>query len=283
MSSSTGKLIRLQRLIETEKNTCLIVAIDHGMTSPRFLPGLVDTGLRVEQAIAGGANVLMLGRGMAKTHARHFRRDTSLALMLTASAAGRPSGATITPIGSVEEALRIGADAVVVYVALAGDDEPGAITFLSRVGETCEFKGMPLIAEAEYPNAYQSLESMSEALGPEYLKRNARLCAELGADIVKVNWSGSPASFEEIVRACGKPVVLAGGSRITDLELLTRMHQARTAGAVGCSVGRNVFEHPSPQTMMAAISRIFRDGWSAHQAHQELQAALQAQGQGAGA
>jgi len=283
MSSSTGKLIRLQRLIETEKNTCLIVAIDHGMTSPRFLPGLVDTGLRVEQAIAGGANVLMLGRGMAKMHARHFRRDTSLALMLTASAAGRPSGATITPIGSVEEALRIGADAVVVYVALAGDDEPGAITFLSRVGETCEFKGMPLIAEAEYPNAYQNLDSMSESLGPEYLKRNARLCAELGADIVKVNWSGSPTSFEEIVRACGKPVVLAGGSRITDLELLTRMHQARTAGAVGCSVGRNVFEHPSPQAMTAAISRIFRDGWPAHQAHQELQAALRALAQGAGA
>ncbi len=163
MSSSTGKLIRLQRLIETQTSTCLIVAIDHGMTSPRFLPGLFDTGLRVEQAIAGGANVLMLGRGMAKAHAQHFRRETSLALMLTASAAGRPSGAAITPIGSVEEALRTGADAVVVYVALAGDNEPEAITFLSRVGETCEYKGMPLIAEAEYPNAYQSLDSMSES------------------------------------------------------------------------------------------------------------------------
>lgn len=108
MSSSTGMLIRLQRLIETQTNTCLIVAIDHGMTSPCFLSGLFDTGLRVEPAIAGGANVLMLGRGMAKAHARHFRRETSLALMLTASAAGRPSGATITPIGSVEKALRIG-------------------------------------------------------------------------------------------------------------------------------------------------------------------------------
>jgi DhnA family fructose-bisphosphate aldolase class Ia len=278
MSSSTGKLIRLQRLIESQTNTCLIVAIDHGMTSPRFLPGLYDTGARVQQAIAGGANVLMLGRGMAKAHAHHFRRETALALMLTASAARRPSGATITPIGSVEEALRIGADAVVVYVALAGEDEAEAITFLSRVGETCEFKGMPLIAEAEYPNAYQSLDSMSESLGPEYLKRNARLCAELGADIIKVNWSGSPASFEGIVGACGKPVVLAGGSRIGDLELLTRMHQARTAGAVGCSVGRNVFEHPSPQAMTAAISRIFRDGWPAEQAHKELQAALQVQG-----
>jgi len=270
MSSVTGKLIRMNRLIEADTSTCLIVAIDHGMTSPRFLPGLVDTGKRVEEAIAGGANVLMLGRGMAKAHANRFRRSTSLALMLTASAAGRPSGATITPVGSVEEALRAGADAVVVYVALAGENEPEMISYLSRVGETCEFKGMPLIAEAEYPNAYQSLDSMSEALGPEYLKRNARLCAELGADIVKVNWSGDARSFEEIIRASGKPVVLAGGSRISDLELLTRMAEARQAGAVGCSVGRNVFEHSRPQAMTAAISRIFRDGWTAAQAQEEL-------------
>jgi DhnA family fructose-bisphosphate aldolase class Ia len=144
MSSTTGKHIRLNRVIEAQTRTCLIVAIDHGKTSPRFLPGLFDTGARVEQAIAGGANVLMLGRGMAKAHAQHFRRGTSLALMLTASAAGRPSGASITP--------------------------------------------------------------------------------------------------------------------------------------VGCSVGRNVFEHPSTQAMTAAIGRIFRDGWLADQAHQELQSALQVKG-----
>lgn len=273
MSSYTGKHIRMNRLIEAETNTCLIVAIDHGMTSPVFLDGLYDTGSRVKEAIAGGANVLMLGRGMAKQYVCHFTRTTSLALMLTASAAGKPSGAEITPIGSVEEALRCGADAVVVYVALAGENEPAAISYLSKVGESCEFKGMPLIAEAEYPNAYQSLDRMNQELGVDYLKRNARLCAELGADIVKVNWSGDQKSFAEIIRACNKPVVLAGGSRISDAELLIRMEQAREVGAVGCSVGRNVFQHPKPQAMTQAISRIFRNGWTAKQALEELQAA----------
>jgi fructose-bisphosphate aldolase / 2-amino-3,7-dideoxy-D-threo-hept-6-ulosonate synthase len=274
MSSYTGKKIRMNRLIEAGTNTCLIVAIDHGMTSPLFLDGLYDTGSRVKESIAGGANVLMLGRGMAKQYAQYFKPTTSLALMLTASAAGRPSGAMITPIGSVEEALRSGADAVVVYVALAGDNEPEAITYLSKVSETCEYKGMPLIAEAEYPNAYQSLDQMSQELGGDYLKRNARLCAELGADIVKVNWSGAQKSFEDIIRACGKPVVLAGGSRITDAELLNRMQQARDAGAVGCSVGRNVFQHKDPQAMTSAISRIFRDQWSAKGALEELTSKL---------
>jgi DhnA family fructose-bisphosphate aldolase class Ia len=274
MSAITGKKIRLNRLIQAETNTCLIVAIDHGMTSPVFLDGLYDTEARIRESIAGGANVLMLSRGTVKTYAPHFRRDTSLALMLTASAAGRPGGALITPIGSVEEALRIGADAVVVYVALAGDNEPEAITYLSKVGETCEFKGMPFIAEAEYPNAYQSLGEMSQSFGPEYLKRNARLCAELGADIVKVNWSGDQKSFGEVIRACNRPVVLAGGTLISDAELLTRMEQARAVGAVGCSVGRNVFQHKNPAAVTAAISRVFRDKWPARQALEELEAKL---------
>jgi class I fructose-bisphosphate aldolase len=274
MTLSTGKQIRLNRLIQTETNTCLICAIDHGMTSPVFLDGLYDTPARVQEAIAGGANVLMLGRGVVGDTAQYFHRDTSLALMLTASAAGRPGGALITPIGSVEEALRLGADAVVVYVALAGDNEAEAITYLSHIGESCEQLGMPFIAEAEYPNAYQSLTSMAEAFGAEYLMRNARLCAEMGADIVKVNWSGDQKSFGDIVRACARPVVLAGGSLISDEELLGRMEQAREVGAVGCSVGRNIFQHQKPEAITRAISRVFRDRWSAAQALQELQEAL---------
>lgn len=274
MSASTGKRIRMNRLIQSETNTCLICAIDHGMTSPVFLDGLYDTEARVREAIAGGANVLMLGRGVVKATAHQFQRDTSLALMLTASAAGRPGGALITPIGSVDEALRIGADAVVVYVALAGENEPEAISYLSQVGEACERLGMPFIAEAEYPNAYQSLSAMSDSYGPEYLMRNARLCAEMGADIVKVNWSGDQGSFNDIVRACGRPVVLAGGSLISDEELLTRMAQARDVGAIGCSVGRNIFQHRKPQAITRAISRVFRDRWSPGQAIEELQAAI---------
>lgn len=278
MYNSTGKRIRLNRLIQAETNTCIICAIDHGMTSPIFLDGLYETKKRVREAIDGGANVLMLGRGVAKDTADQFRRDTSLALMLTASAAGKPSGAVVTPIGSVQEALQVGADAVVVYVALAGENEPEMIQYLSAIGAACEQMGMPFIAEAEYPNAYQSLNAMGEQFGADYLKRNARLCAELGADIVKVNWSGDGKSFGEIVRACGRPVVLAGGSLITDDELLTRMQVARDAGAIGCSVGRNIFQHTSPEAVTRAISRVFRDHWSAREASQELLEAVDGKG-----
>lgn len=274
MAASTGKLIRAKRLIEPETNSCVICALDHGMTSPTFLSGLYDTTARIHEVLAGGANVLMLGRGMANSSAQFFRPTTSLALMLTASSAGRPGGASITPIGSVEEALTIGADAVVVYVALACENEPEIITYLSDIGESCDWLGMPLIAEAEYPNAYQSVSDMATSFGVDYLLRNARLCAELGADIVKVNWSGSAQSFGDIIRACDRPVVLAGGTLVSDEVLLTRMQEARDVGAVGCSVGRNIFQHEKPEFITRAIARVFRDKWTAKEALQELQETL---------
>src|SRR5258708_11761942 len=107
---------------------------------------------------------------------------------------------------------------------------------------------------------------MWQAVGADYLKRSARLGAELGADIVKVNWSGDAASFAAIIRACERPVVLAGGTLISDEALLNRMEQAREAGAVGCSVGRNVFQHKQPQAMTHAIRPGVRDHWPARQA-----------------
>lgn len=274
--SQLGKQIRMRRLVREESNSCVICALDHGMTSPKFLAGLNDMRARTREAVAGGANVFMMGRGFFKRCAAEFRRDTSLALMLSASTAGRPDGPVITSISSVEEALRLGADAVVVYTALSGDNEDWMISYLSEVGEACEAMGMPLIAEAEWPNAYQTLNTFATDLGPEYLKRNARLCVELGADIVKVNWSGDAKSFSEIVRACDAPVVIAGGTVISDEELLDRFEKGRDVGAIGCSVGRNIFQHEDPRAITLAISRIFHDKWRAKEALGELRERLKA-------
>src|SRR5579875_2085158 len=232
-----------------------------------------DLRARVREAVDGGANVLMLGAGLLDQAVTEFRPTTALALMLSASAAGRPGGATVTPINSVEWALRAGADAAVVYVALAGVNEPAMISYVSQVAEACDRWGLPFIAEAEWPDAYASLTEAQDTLGVEYLLRNARLCAELGADIVKVNWSGDAASFGRIVEATRRPVIVAGGPVVSDEELLTRMEQAVRVGAIGCSVGRNIFEHRSPRAMTRALCRVIRDRWSARQALDELRAA----------
>jgi DhnA family fructose-bisphosphate aldolase class Ia len=132
--------------------------------------------------------------------------------------------------------------------------------------------GMPLIAEAEFPTTYAAVEQLKEQYGFEYLRRNVRLCAELGADIVKTNWPGDGDSFARLVEAAaGIPLVLAGGSRLEDRELLQRMEAASAAGGIGCSVGRNIFMHRSPEAITRALSRVIRERWSADKAYAELQ------------
>lgn len=269
-----GKAMRMKRVTDPATGTSVIVALDHGMTSPTFLPPLGDMRARVGEAMDGGANVIMMSKGYARRLADAFRRDASLALLLTASATGSPVPNQIVEIATVEEAARLGADAVVVFVALTGQDEAKMLDLVARTGEACERLGLVFIAEAEFPTTYRRVEDLAQEYGLDYLLRNARLCAELGADIIKSNWPGDADGFAKIVKATGLPTVLAGGPRITDAELLRRMEQAMNAGGAGCSVGRNVFAHAHLEAMTRALVRVCRDRWSAAAALGELEEAV---------
>jgi len=270
VTTQVGKRMRLKRVIDAA-GVSVICALDHGMTSPIFLEPLADIQARTTEAVSGGANVIMMSKGMIRVAAPAFSPTTSLALLLSASAAPEGARPEIVNIADVEEALVLGADAVVLFTALGGDTEPQMLSLLAEVGRECASLGMPFIAEAEFPTTYASVEELNQQYGFEYLRRNVRLCAELGADIVKTNWPGDQASFAKLVEAAnGIPVVLAGGSRLEDLELLTRMEQAMAAGAIGCSVGRNIFMHRSPEAITRALSRVIRERWSADKANAAL-------------
>ena len=270
MTSAVGKAMRLKRVIDPA-GVSIICALDHGMTSPTFLEPLADISSRAAETVAGGANVIMMSKGMIRVAEPAFSPTTSLALLLSAS--GNPDGdrPEIVQIAEVEEALVLGADAVVLFTALGGDTEPGMIEILASVGRECAALGMPFIAEAEFPTTYATVEELKQQYGFEYLRRNVRLCTELGADIVKTNWPGDPESFAKLVVAAnGIPVVLAGGSRLQDEELLWRMQVAVEAGAIGCSVGRNIFMHDEPEAITRALARVIRERWPADKAHAAL-------------
>jgi fructose-bisphosphate aldolase/2-amino-3,7-dideoxy-D-threo-hept-6-ulosonate synthase len=271
MTADVGKAMRLKRVIDAD-GVSVICALDHGMTSPTFLDPLADIATRTREAVAGGANVIMMSKGMIRLAHAAFSPTTSLALLLSASAGPDGDRPEIVQIADVEEALVLGADAVVLFTALGGETEPAMVDILAGVGRECASSGMPFIAEAEFPTTYATVEELKQQYGFEYLRRNVRLCAELGADIVKTNWPGDQDSFARCVEAAnGVPVVLAGGSRLGDGELLTRMEEAMAVGAIGCSVGRNIFMHDHPEAITRALSRVIRERWSAQKAHDALQ------------
>src|SRR5438105_11897143 len=214
--------MRMKRVID-QAGVSVICALDHGMTSPTFLEPLADIATRTSEAVAGGANVIMMSKGMIRIAAPAFSPTTSLALLLSASAGPGGARPEVVQIATVEEAAGLGADAVVLFTALGGETEPGMVRTLAGIARECAALGMPLIAEAEFPTTYASVEALTEQYGFEYLRRNVRLCAELGADIVKTNWPGDGESFAKLIEAAnGIPMVLAGGSRVEDQELLRR-------------------------------------------------------------
>jgi fructose-bisphosphate aldolase / 2-amino-3,7-dideoxy-D-threo-hept-6-ulosonate synthase len=266
-----GTAMRLKRVIDPA-GVSVICALDHGMTSPTFLEPLADIAGRTAEVVAGGANVIMMSKGMIRIAEPAFSPTTSLALLLSASANPADAEPEVVQIAEVDEAARLGADAVVLFTALGGTTESEMIRILAGVGRECAVVGMPLIAEAEFPTTYAAVEELTQQYGFEYLRRNVRLCAELGADIVKTNWPGDRDAFAQLVdAAAGIPVVLAGGSRLEDRQLLTRMELAMAAGGIGCSVGRNIFMHRSPQAITRALSRVIRERWTADRAFAELQ------------
>jgi fructose-bisphosphate aldolase / 2-amino-3,7-dideoxy-D-threo-hept-6-ulosonate synthase len=274
VTTQVGKSMRLKRVIDPA-GVSVICALDHGMTSPTFLEPLADIETRTAETVAGGANVIMMSKGMIRIAEPAFSPTTSLALLLSASANPDGGQPEVVQIAMVEEALRLGADAVVLFTALGGGSEAGMIRTLASVGRECAALGMPMIAEAEFPTTYASVEALKQQYGFEYLRRNVRLCAELGADIVKTNWPGDEDSFGRLVEATsGVPVVLAGGSRLEDRELLVRIERAMAAGGIGCSVGRNIFMHRSPRAITRALSRVIRERWNAEKAFEELQESM---------
>jgi DhnA family fructose-bisphosphate aldolase class Ia len=273
---SLGKRVRLKRVIDGH-GVSVICALDHGMTSPQFPAPLADIEARVREAVAGGANAIMVSKGMCRMAEPGFAPDTAVCMLLSASSRPQNDRPDIVAIAQVEEALRLGADAVVLYVSLEGDDEPMMLRTLAEAGRECERLGIPLIAEAEFPTTYASVEGLAQRYGFEYLQRNVRMCAELGADLIKTNWPGDGESFGRLVEcAGGLPTVLAGGSRISDSELLERQEAAMAAGAIGCSVGRNIFMHDDPQAITRALSRVIRERVSATEALSELDAGVAA-------
>jgi class I fructose-bisphosphate aldolase len=141
-------------------------------------------------------------------------------------------------------------------VNLGAEDEGAMIKDLGSVAKEAMEWGMPLLAMM-----YVRGPGVKNQYDVGVVKHAARVGAELGADIVKVVYTGSEESFREVVEGCFVPVVIAGGEKMgNDEDLCEMVKGAMAAGAAGVSIGRNVFQHKDPEKIVKTISEIVHHG-----------------------
>jgi predicted phospho-2-dehydro-3-deoxyheptonate aldolase len=244
-----------------ETGKSVIIPMDHGFTMGP-IKGLEDMRKTVNQMVEGGANAIILHKGIVTAGHRGGGKDVGLIVHLSGSTTLAPDPNYKVTVCSVKEAIQLGADAVSVHVNLGAHDEHEMLKELGRIGKECVEWGMPLISMM-----YTRGEKIEDQFDVKYVKHAARVGAELGSDLVKVNYTGSAETFAEVVNGCPVPVLIAGGEKTeTDLDLLQMVEGSLKAGGKGVSIGRNVFQHERPISVIKAISAMVHEGASLEEA-----------------
>ena len=225
--------------------------MDHGVTVGP-IQGLADMKTTIQRISKGGADAILVHKGIAKNV---DPGRVGLIVHLSGSTSLGPDPLWKRQVCSVIEALRLGAEAVSVHINVGAPKEPKMLAKLGSVADRCDELGVPLLAMM-YPRG----PKIKSEHDPEVVKHAARLGAELGADIVKTNYTGDVKTFREVVAGCPVPVVIAGGPKTEGVEaFLTMVYDAMKAGAAGVSIGRNVFQHEKPELMTKSLTAIVHE------------------------
>jgi class I fructose-bisphosphate aldolase len=249
-----GKSIRTERIFNRNTGRTIIVPLDHGVTVGP-IHGITDLKSIVNDVAEGGANAVLMHKGLVRCGHREHGRDVGLIIHLSASTCHSPFPNTKTLVGTVEDGIKLGADAVSVHVNLGDENEREMLRDLGQVSSVANSWGMPVLAMV-----YARGPKVTDSFDPEVVAHCARAGEELGADVIKVNYTGSIETFQKVVDACCVPVVIAGGPKLDNREDLIRMaSEAVQAGAAGLSIGRNIFQDHQPRHLVQALHQVVHE------------------------
>lgn len=260
-----GKAIRMERIMNRNNRRIIVVPLDHGVTvGPIY--GLVDLRATVNQVADGGANAVLMHKGLPRCSHRGTGRDIGLIIHLSASTTMSPMPNAKSMVGTVEDAIKLGADAVSMHVNLGDETEKNMLADLGALCSRAGDWGMPVLAMM-----YARGPKIKDEYDPDVVAHCARVGMELGADIVKVNYTGSPDTFRRVTEACCVPVVIAGGPKMnSERDLVQMVYDSVQAGGSGLSVGRNIFQNADPTKLVRALSKVVHEDWNVEQAMEML-------------
>ena len=266
------KTYRLNRLFNARSGHCFDVAIDHGFFGERaFLRGIENLAAAVEIVVAALPDAVQLTVGQAHHLQKIAGRDKPALVLRTdvANVYGKqlPTTAFSKIIADpVETALRLDAACVVVNlfsIPDAPDVTAQCIDNILALKPTCERFSMPLMIE---PLAFAPNHEVGGYMvdgDADKIVPLVRQAVELGADIIKADPTDDTQIYHRVIETAGEiPVLVRGGGRAGDEEILTRTWELMQQGARGIVYGRNIIQHPNPAGMTRALMSVVHEGAS---------------------
>ncbi|GGV19956.1 fructose-bisphosphate aldolase [Streptomyces filipinensis] len=244
---SSGKSLRLSRLINPVSGRTFVVPLDHSVADGPVAsaPAFRDIARAVSR---NGGDALLVHKGRIRFLPTDVLRETALVIHLNGITRHAPDANAKVRLAEVEEALERGADAVSIHINMGSDTEAEQLGDLARAADGCTRWGLPLIAMV-YPRGPR----VGDPRDPALVAHAASLAADIGADIAKVPYTGSPVTMAEVVRSCPIGVITAGGAPVGDRQLTRTVGEVVASGALGVAMGRNVWASPD---VAATVRRI---------------------------
>jgi putative autoinducer-2 (AI-2) aldolase len=253
-----GMQNRLSQVFNPQSGRTVMLAIDHGyFMGPTT--GLERVDIKIVPLL-GHCTALMLTRGMLRSTI-----PSGFGGGVVVRASGGPS--ILKELSNeqiavdIEDALRMNVSAMAVQVFIGGEFESQSIHNLTRLVDLGNKYGVPVLAVTAVG------KDMNR--DAKYLRLACRICAELGAHILKTYYV--PEGFETVTSSCPVPIVMAGGKKLPELDALTMAYNAVDQGACGVDMGRNIFQSETSSAMIQAVGKVVHEGMNPQQAYELYQ------------
>lgn len=262
-----GKEVRMSRLVNPKSNKMMAITVDHAISrgiAP--MQGLQPIQKTIDAIIAGKPDAMTMTKGIAEHCMWKHAGETSILLKCSSYA---PVHATKdVAFGTVDEAIRMGADAVSIGAMTLGDYQDVQFTEIGRFSEECMRKGMPLIGHV-YPKG-ESVEKDKQTAW-ENIAYSVRSAAELGIDIIKTTYTGDPDTMAKVVDLCPARVVIQGGDSCKTLDDYLQMtREAMDCGVGGVTMGRFVWDYKDITALVITLRYMIHEGYSVKEAKELL-------------
>ncbi|WP_066636764.1 class I fructose-bisphosphate aldolase [Desulfolucanica intricata] len=260
-----GFQARIKRIFRKGNGKALVLAVDHGMALGP-MTGLEDIRSTITKLDATNlVDAWLLTKGIY-THA--FEPVNNPAAILRISGGATITGPEITREGltsNVEEALFLGADAAAASAFIGSPSEHETLTQMALAATSCHRWNVPLLGVVGLGKINEGKKK-----DPRFIALGARVAAEHGADLVKTYYTEE--DFDRVVAGCPVPILIAGGPKCeTDRDTLNMIYGAIQNGAAGIVMGRNVWQSPHPEALLAAAHGIIHAHLNVKEAMELLQ------------